>query len=65
MDYQMLADLLFPNVTDTPESLEERFPVRNVPEGLSLVFTSSPASQSTILKQSRGMEGSTVYVSRV
>ena len=33
MDYQMLADLLFPNVTDTPESLEERFPVRNVPEG--------------------------------
>ena len=33
MDYQVLADLLFPNVTDTPESLEERFPVRNVPEG--------------------------------
>ena len=33
MDYQMLADLLFPNVTDTPESLEERFPLRNVPEG--------------------------------
>lgn len=33
MDYQVLADLLFPNVTDTPESLEERFPLRNVPEG--------------------------------
>ena len=33
MDYQALADLLFPNVTDTPESLEERFPPRNVPEG--------------------------------
>ena len=33
MDYQALADLLFPNVTETPESLEERFPVRNVPEG--------------------------------
>ena len=33
MDYQILADLLFPNVTDTPESLEERFPLRNVPEG--------------------------------
>ena len=33
MDYQALADLLFPNVTDTPESLEEKFPVRNVPEG--------------------------------
>ena len=33
MDYQVLADLLFPNVTDTPESLEERFPLREVPEG--------------------------------
>ena len=33
MDYQALADLLFPNVTETPESLEERFPVRNAPEG--------------------------------
>ena len=33
MDYQALAELLFPNVTDTPEMLEERFPLRNVPEG--------------------------------
>ena len=33
MDYQILADLLFPNVTDTPEMLEERFPARNAPEG--------------------------------
>ncbi len=33
MDYQALADLLFPNVTDTPELLEERFPPRNYPEG--------------------------------
>ena len=33
MDYQALAELLFPNVTDTPESLEERFPLRNVAEG--------------------------------
>ena len=33
MDYKALAELLFPNVTETPESLEERFPVRNVPEG--------------------------------
>jgi len=33
MDYQALADLLFPNVTETPESLEERFPLRNAPEG--------------------------------
>ena len=33
MDYQALAQLLFPDVTETPEQLEERFPVRNVPEG--------------------------------
>ena len=33
MDYQALAELLFPNVTDTPEMLEERFPLRNVAEG--------------------------------
>lgn len=33
MDYQALADLLFPDVTDTPEALEERFPARQLPEG--------------------------------
>ncbi len=33
MDHQFLAELLFPHVTDTPEMLEDRFPVRNAPEG--------------------------------
>ena len=33
MDYQVLSQLLFPNVTLTPEELEDRFPLRNVPEG--------------------------------
>ena len=33
MDYMALAELLFPHVTDTPESLEEKFPLREVPEG--------------------------------
>ena len=33
MDYQALADLLFPNVTQTPEELEECFPQRELPEG--------------------------------
>ena len=33
MDYQALAQLLFPNVTDTPESLEEKYPLRDLPEG--------------------------------
>ncbi|MCD7859285.1 MAG: glutamate--tRNA ligase [Firmicutes bacterium] len=33
MDTQALAQLLFPEVNDTPESLEARFPARNLPEG--------------------------------
>ena len=33
MNNQTLAELLFPNVTETAESLEERFPLRNLPEG--------------------------------
>ncbi len=33
MDYQALAELLFPQVTETPESLEEKYPLREVPEG--------------------------------
>lgn len=33
MDYQALAELLFPDVTETPEQLEARFPQRDLPEG--------------------------------
>ena len=33
MDYQALAQLLFPNVTETCEEAEARFPARNLPEG--------------------------------
>ena len=33
MDYNVLANLLFPNVTETPEEVEARFPARNLPEG--------------------------------
>ncbi len=33
MNYQALAELLFPHVTDTPESLEETFPQRQLSEG--------------------------------
>ena len=33
MDYQALADLLFPNVTEPPEEVEARFPRRELPEG--------------------------------
>lgn len=33
MDYQALAELLFPHVTETPEQVEARFPHRQLPEG--------------------------------
>ena len=33
MDYQALADLLFPNVNQTPEEVEAHFPARELPEG--------------------------------
>ncbi len=33
MDYQALAELLFPHVTETQESLEAKYPLREVPEG--------------------------------
>ena len=33
MDYVKLSQMLFPEVTDTPESLEERYPPRQLPEG--------------------------------
>ena len=33
MDFNALAQLLFPNVTDTPEELEQRYPQRELPEG--------------------------------
>ncbi len=33
MDYQVLANLLFPDVTETPEDIQARFPKRELPEG--------------------------------
>ena len=33
MDYQALAELLFPNVTETPDQVQARFPKRELPEG--------------------------------
>ncbi len=33
MDYQVLANLLFPNVTETPEEVEAQFPKRELKEG--------------------------------
>ena len=33
MDYNKLAELLFPNIDKTPEYYEEHFPKRVLPEG--------------------------------
>ena len=33
MNYEALAQLLFPDVTITPQELEDRFPLRQLPEG--------------------------------
>ena len=33
MNYQALAELLFPHVTETPEEVDARFPARVLPEG--------------------------------
>ncbi len=43
MDYNRLAELLFPNVTETPEELEARYPQRDLPEGAKVTrFAPSP-----------------------
>ena len=43
MDYNYLAELLFPNVTATPEELEEKYPPRDLPEGAKVTrFAPSP-----------------------
>ena len=43
MDYQKLAELLFPNVTETPADIEAKFPPRNLPEGAKVTrFAPSP-----------------------
>ena len=33
MDHKYLADLLFPNLTLTIDEVEEKYPVRELPEG--------------------------------
>ena len=43
INYQRLADLLFPHVTETPEEVEAKFPPRDLPEGAKVTrFAPSP-----------------------
>ena len=43
MDLKRLADLMFPDVTETVEDIEKRYPERNLPEGAEVTrFAPSP-----------------------
>ncbi len=43
MDYQALAELLFPHITETPADMEAKYPQRNLPEGAKVTrFAPSP-----------------------
>ena len=43
MDYNYLAELLFPQITGTPEDVEKQYPPRNLPEGAKVTrFAPSP-----------------------
>lgn len=43
MNYERMAELLFPNVSQTPEDMERRYPPRNLPEGAKVTrFAPSP-----------------------
>ncbi len=42
-NYEALAELMFPEITDTPDDLEKRFPPRTLPEGARVTrFAPSP-----------------------
>ena len=48
MDCNKLAELLFPNITETPEELETRYPPRDLPEGAKVTrFAPAPPDSST------------------
>ena len=42
MDYLALAQFLFPDVTETPEDMEARYPARELPEG-AVVSRAAPS----------------------
>ena len=43
MDYQLLAELLYPEIKETPEDIEAKYPRRELPEGAKVTrFAPSP-----------------------
>ena len=71
MDYQVLAELLFPHVTETPEEVEARFPARQLPEG-AVVSRMAPSPtgfvhlgnlvQGTISERMSHQSGGTLFL---
>ena len=49
INYQRLADLLFPHVTETPEEVEAKFPPRDLPEGAKVDRKSTRLNSSHCL----------------
>ena len=52
MDYNALSELLFPDITKTPEDFEEKYPPRQLPEG---------ARPINVIMQSAGWETTNLY----
>ena len=71
MDYNVLANLLFPHVTETPEEVEARFPARDLPEG-AVVSRMAPSPtgfvhlgnlvQGTISERMSHQSGGTLFL---
>ena len=54
MDFNYLAQLLFPNVTETPDDMEAKFPARDLPEGAVYSLLTDSCLLSSMFIASRG-----------
>jgi glutamyl-tRNA synthetase len=71
MDYNYLAELLFPDVTATPDDMEKKYPPRNLPEGAKVTrFAPSPTGfvhlggvyQTMVDERSAHLSGGVFYL---
>ena len=71
MDFNRLAEMLFPNITTLPADIEARYPARNLPEGAKVTrFAPSPTGfvhfgglfPSTVAKRLAHQSGGVFYL---
>ncbi len=71
MDFNRLAELLFPNVTETPADVEAKYPARQLPEGAKVTrFPPSPTgfvhfgglSPTTVAERLAHQSGGVLYL---